>query len=64
MLSTEDRAHAYIRAIRNKTKRAYADRYWRYLKGTYPWEPDRGTLSYMAAQAVQMQLSKIKRGDD
>ena len=49
-------AQAYIRRIRNAAKRDYATRYWAWLSraGPHPDEPEE--LSYMAAQAVRLQL--------
>lgn len=54
-----DEAARYINAIRNQKKQAYAREYWRYLRGfakESPY-PDQFTpLSYMAMQAVRLQL--------
>jgi hypothetical protein len=49
---------AYIRRIRNPLKRAYAQAYWKWLaSGQQGPEPERDpSLSYMAAQAVRMEL--------
>jgi hypothetical protein len=50
----------YIRAIRNNIKRAYAYDYAQYLLGKRrdaPMEPT--GLSYMARQAVRMQLHEL-----
>jgi hypothetical protein len=53
-------AHKYIRRIRNKEKRAYAQIYLRFLCGQQP-EPDRGKVSYMAAQAIRIELHSIAK---
>lgn|SRR5579864_618361 len=51
------KAGQYIRRIRNGQKKQYARAYLHYvLRGRQGTEPDRGTLSYMAAQAVRMEL--------
>lgn len=53
-------AHEYIRSIRNPTKKLYARRYDAWLcAGAVGPEPERGTLSYMAAQAVRITLHQI-----
>ena len=47
----------YGNAIRNKAKRDYFWRYLAYLQnGAEGLSPERGTLSYMGAQAVRMAL--------
>ena len=53
-------AHRYIRKIRNKQKRAYADDYLNFMRGqcVEPVAHYRG-LSYMAAQAVRLELTDI-----
>lgn len=51
-------AEAYIRGIRNAAKRAYAEAYARHMRHEGP-EPERGALSYMAAQAVRIQLTSL-----
>jgi hypothetical protein len=57
-------AGKYIRRIRNRQKREYARAYLFYvLKGKRGGEPSRGTLSYMGAQAVRMQLDSIFAND-
>ncbi len=50
---------AYLRSIRSPAKKAYAKAYATFLEvgGT---EPERGTLSYMGAQAVRMHLSDLE----
>jgi hypothetical protein len=56
-----DRVRRYVRRIRNAQKRSYADAYARYLLGERD-EPTRvivqseAGLSYMAAQAVRLEL--------
>lgn len=57
------RAYAYVRSLRNRQKRAYALAYVRYRLGP-PMngpsaEPERGSLSFMAAQSVRMAVSEI-----
>ena len=52
-------AESYIRRIRNVSKRAYAEAYLRWLRAGRPehQEPLRpNNLSYMAAQAVRLEL--------
>lgn len=55
----------YINRIRNNAKRAYAQRYWRYLEsdaqGIYVHEPEHTGLGSMAAQAVRMNLVQLRR---
>ncbi len=53
-------AQAYINRIRNSNKRIYARNFWDYLNGWIEREPSHG-LSYMAAQAVRMELHRIYR---
>lgn len=53
----------YCRRIRNLAKRSYAIHYgaWREY-GTVPGEPIRPTeLSFMAAQAVRMEIDTLRR---
>ena len=54
---------AYIRRIRNANKRAYALAYYSWLMRDPAHEeqdpPERGKLSYMAAQAVRMELVEM-----
>jgi hypothetical protein len=54
----------YIRAIRNSGKREYAEdfRTWLYGQGDEPDYHAYG-ISLMAAQAVEMSLRRITRGD-
>lgn len=62
-LGQRSAADTYIRRIRNTSKRAYAREYWYWLVFNdgrpAEAEPKRGNLSYMAAQAVRMDLSSI-----
>ena len=55
----------YINAIRNANKKAYAQEFWAWLDaGKIGPEPQRTDLSYMAAQAVRVNLygfSNIER---
>jgi len=48
----------YLSRIKNKAKRHYASLYFDYLHcgGT---EPNRGELSYMAAQSVRINLNEL-----
>jgi hypothetical protein len=52
---------SYIKSLRSAAKRAYAKEYLEFLKAGEPEgkEPGRGTLSYMAAQAVRLQLHEL-----
>jgi len=54
-------AHKYIKRIRNATKQVYAKKYWEHLATYGPDSngPEYGSLSFMAAQAVRMQLNQI-----
>lgn len=54
-------ANQYISSIRNPGKRAYASRYWDWLTTDGGKEPDyqHADISYMAAQAVRLQLNDI-----
>ena len=54
-------AQRYIKGIRNAGKRAYALAYWRWLTGRTGKEPDfqGADISYMAAQAVRLNLDQI-----
>jgi hypothetical protein len=53
--------YRYLMSIRNPAKRLYAARYWDFLQGLRPIEPNAGTLSSTAAQAVRMQLRELCR---
>ena len=64
MAMIPDDVRDYIGSIRNAKKRAYADSYARYqyrqdLKLNVP---ESGELSYMAAQAVRMNITSMLRG--
>ena len=51
---------AYIQSIRNRAKQDYAKAYAWYLKqGKTGARPERGKLSYMAAQAVMIRLDGL-----
>lgn len=55
-------AEVYIRRIRNREKQLYAEAYLAFLDGTEPHPHDIGLspdLSWMAKQAVQIQLNEI-----
>ncbi len=53
----------YIRAIKNKNKKAYAEKYagWLAHGSKENEEPEHGELSAMGAQAVRMELYKLMR---
>lgn len=54
-------AYRYGNLIRNKAKRDYAFAYIAWLRnGAEGLEPERGKLSYMAAQAVRMEIDAMK----
>lgn len=64
MFSTEttDAARDYAESIRNGAKRSYALAYLHQtIRNGLP-EPERGELSFMAAQAVRMQIRQIVQG--
>jgi hypothetical protein len=51
---------AYVRSIRNRDKRAYAERVLRNLRNG--WEaPNNAPCSIMARQAVDMRIANIRR---
>lgn len=57
-------ARIYANALRNKAKRTYANQYIDWATGGYTGlEPDRGSLTYMAAQAVRWAV-KYKFGGE
>lgn len=58
-----DHIDSYIRSIRNDAKRRFAEAYTAWLYGEVPGPPDRGDLSYMAAQAVEMRLGGLHSRD-
>ena len=51
---------AYIRSLRNPAKRDYAARYLAWLERQDGPEPERGQISYMAAQAVRLTLDSYQ----
>ena len=57
--SVADAVLAYVRAIRNPAKRAYAEALAKHLLlgGPYPPHPD--NLSVMVGQSVRMRLDRI-----
>jgi hypothetical protein len=63
LLARHKRAIAYVDSLRNPAKRAYAERYMLQVVRNGLPEPDRGSLSYMGAQAVALRLGAIMRGD-
>jgi hypothetical protein len=57
--ATQD-VERYIRSLRNPHKRDYAIAYAEYLSEGATGEPPlRGSLSYIAAQAVRLELESI-----
>jgi hypothetical protein len=72
LASRDIRAARYVASIRSNPKRAYAHRFLTYLRngvaddiGAQPGDPGtRETLPYMAAQAVEMRLREIWRGEN
>lgn len=52
----------YVSSLRSPRKRAYAQRYYIEVICNGLAAPDRGELSFMAAQAVQMRLAEIVKG--
>jgi hypothetical protein len=53
-------AVAYVGRIRNEAKKDYAERWLRYVFDDGP-RPDRGAVSVMAAQAVQLAIGHRSR---
>jgi len=54
-------AYRYLNLIRNAAKRRYGFAYLAWLNGgAVGDEPERGALSYMAAQAVRIELATYK----
>jgi len=51
------KAQQYIKGIKNKDKKMYAEKYLAYLMGKAK-EPDKGELGQMGAQAVRMNLAE------
>ena len=52
------KANRYANLIRNSQKRAYANRYIAWIvEGCVGLEPERGRLSYMAAQSVRLDIN-------
>lgn len=59
-MSNPKSMESYIASIRNRDKHAYASAYARWIhEGERGDPPDRGKLSYMAAQAVRLNLREI-----
>jgi hypothetical protein len=53
----------YVRAIRNADKQHYASLYWSWLaSGRVGPEPNRGPLSFIAAQAVRSRFAEFTKG--
>jgi hypothetical protein len=50
---------AYVRSIRNRDKRTYAERKLRNLRNG--WETPNAPCSIMARQAVDMRIANIRR---
>lgn len=60
--STTEKTCDYMRRIRNKAKKHYAFAYWQYKLG-HSIEPQQpADLSYMAAQAVRMNINELLKG--
>lgn len=56
-------AEKYVKRIRNNAKRAYAWAWLHYYKGEWPQPKDENfNLSYMAKQAVRMNLFDLLKG--
>lgn len=51
-------AYRYIAKIRNPAKKEYAHAYLGYCQGQRT-EPERGSLSFMGAQAVRIALAEL-----
>lgn len=51
-------AHNYVKRIRNAKKKDYAQKYL-ISKLSETEEPERGELSYMAAQCVRMNINRL-----
>ena len=59
LLAAHTEIRRYIDRIRNTKKRSYAERYYQQtIRNGLP-APDRGKLSYMGAQSVHMEISRI-----
>lgn len=55
------KAEKYIRGIRNKEKKRYAQHYLRYLVGSKPYpQPQDFNLGTMGRQAVNMNLNSLQ----
>jgi hypothetical protein len=60
LLNESGEVEKYIRRIKNKGKKEYAQRYYKWKKGKEKGEsPDRGSLGTMGAQAVRMQIDDM-----
>lgn len=56
-------ASRYIESLRSAAKKRYARHYYQYIRaGRREPSPEYPALSYMAAQAVRMQLDEIMEG--
>lgn len=55
-------AQNYVDSLRNPAKRAYGERYLRDVVRNGLESPSRGDLSYMGAQAVELQIRSIMNG--
>jgi hypothetical protein len=59
-MTRREEAYRYLNLIRNADKRRYGFAYLAWMRNhAIGHEPERGRLSYMAAQAVRMQLHEI-----
>lgn len=58
-----EEARKYVRKIKNPNKRAYAERFLRYIESNFQKNleppPPKSYLSLMAEQAVRMRLTNI-----
>jgi hypothetical protein len=52
-------AAAYVRRIRNVQKRAYAAQYLAWFTGQRSQDPNAEGISYIAAQAVRMEIARL-----
>jgi hypothetical protein len=58
-----DALNDYVKRIRNPYKKDYASEYAHFAITGGAEPPDRGPLSYMAAQAVRMNIKEIVNGE-
>lgn len=58
-MSAQPKALAYAHRLRSPLKRAYAIAYYRYRAGKAAQSPPSNGLSFMAAQAVRMNINEL-----